>query len=76
MAVSAYVFINTKVGKARSVAERLSKIQGCKGVCNVTGRFDVILMVEAQDTKALGDLIVTQIHNIDGVEKTETAVIV
>ena len=76
MPVNAYVFINTSVGKARAVAEKLSKISGCKGVCNVTGRFDVILLVEAEDLKTLGDLVVTQIHRIEGVEKTETAIIV
>jgi DNA-binding Lrp family transcriptional regulator len=76
MPIQAYVMIRTHPGKARNVAEAISKITGCRSVCTVTGRYDVIALLEAEDLKGLGDLILQKVHTIDGVERTETAVVV
>jgi DNA-binding Lrp family transcriptional regulator len=76
MPIQAYVLIRTYPGKARNVAEAISKITGCRSVCTVTGRYDVIALLEAEDLKSLGDLILQKVHTIDGVERTETAVVV
>jgi DNA-binding Lrp family transcriptional regulator len=76
MPIQAYVLIRTHPGKARNVAEAISKITGCRSVCTVTGRYDVIALLEAEDLKNLGDLILQKVHTIDGVERTETAVVV
>lgn len=76
MPVQAYVLIRTRAGKAREVAEGIAKVAGCKSVCTVTGRYDVIALLEAEDLKGLGDLILQRIHTIDGVERTETALVV
>ncbi|MCS7143163.1 MAG: Lrp/AsnC ligand binding domain-containing protein [Aigarchaeota archaeon] len=76
MAVQAFVLINTRAGSAKKVADEISKIGGCKSVCTVTGRYDVIVLIESADLKAAGDLILTKIHKIDGVERTETAIVV
>jgi DNA-binding Lrp family transcriptional regulator len=76
MPIQAYVLIRTHPGKARNVAEAISKITGCRSVCTVTGRYDVIALLEAEDLKGLGDLILQKVHTIDGVERTETAVVV
>ena len=75
MPVSAYVMINTRVGKAKEVLEALGKITGCKSACTVTGRFDIIALLEAEDLKTLTNTILQKIHKIDGVEKTETAIV-
>ncbi len=76
MPIQAYVMIRTRPGKARNVADAIAKITGCRSVCTVTGRYDVIALLESEDLKALGDLILQKIHTIDGVERTETAVVV
>jgi DNA-binding Lrp family transcriptional regulator len=76
MPIQAYVLIRTHPGKARNVAEAISKVTGCRSVCTVTGRYDVIALLEAEDLKGLGDLILQKVHTIDGVERTETAVVV
>ncbi len=76
MPIQAYVLIRTHPGKARNVAEAIAKIAGCRSVCAVTGRYDVIALLEAEDLKGLGDLILQKVHTIDGVERTETAVVV
>jgi DNA-binding Lrp family transcriptional regulator len=76
MPIQAYVLIRAHPGKARVVAEAISKVTGCRSVCTVTGRYDVIALLEAEDLKGLGDLILQKVHTIDGVERTETAVVV
>ena len=76
MSIQAYVLIRVHPGKAKNVADEIAKIAGCRSVSTVTGRYDVIALVEADDLKGLGDLILQKIHAIDGVERTETAVVV
>jgi transcriptional regulator, AsnC family len=48
MPIQAYVLIRTHPGKARNVAEAISKITECRSVCTVTGRYDVIALLEAE----------------------------
>jgi len=76
MAISAYVFIRTSPGKAKDVAKAISGIEGVKSAHAVTGRFDVIALIEAPDMAALGDLVLSKIHGVEGVSSSETAVIV
>ncbi|MEM2989698.1 MAG: Lrp/AsnC ligand binding domain-containing protein [Halobacteria archaeon] len=75
MPIIAYVLVETTPGKAKFVAEEASKIEGVKTAHAVMGRFDVILLVESEDTKSLSDLVLSKIHAIDGVLKTQTAVV-
>ena len=76
MAVSAYVFIRTSPGKARDVAKAISGIEGVKSAHAVTGRFDVIAFVEAPDIAALGDLVLSKVHGVEGVSSSETSIVV
>ncbi|GBC71433.1 hypothetical protein HRbin02_01215 [Candidatus Calditenuaceae archaeon HR02] len=76
MAVQAYVFITTRAGKAKDVAEQVGKISGCRLACMITGRYDVLVLIEAEDLKKLTDTVLSKIHTIDGVERTETAIVV
>ena len=76
MAISAYVFIRTSPGRAKDVAKAISGIEGVKSAHAVTGRFDVIALIEAPDMAALGDLVLSKIHGVEGVSSSETAVIV
>ncbi|MCZ6544449.1 MAG: Lrp/AsnC ligand binding domain-containing protein [Chloroflexi bacterium] len=76
MAVKGYVLIETEVGTAKAVAEKLTEVgqsSGCvTGVDTVTGPFDVIAMLEAADLNALGTCITESIQTVDGVKRTTT----
>jgi len=74
--VQAFVLIRARAGKASSVAEGVGKLAGCKMACMVTGRYDVIVLIEAADLKSLAETILSKIHTIEGVESTETAIVV
>ena len=68
----AYILIETAVGKSRSVGEALRELEGVRNVDAVTGPFDIIAVVEAPDLNAVGDLVTSQVHTINGIVRTVT----
>lgn len=82
MPIRAYILVNTDPGKAKDVADEASKIKGNSPRVNiahaVTGRFDVVVQVEADDTDSLKDitkLVLSKIPKVAGVCKTETLLV-
>jgi hypothetical protein len=63
-------------GRAKDAAESISKIEGVKMAHAVTGPFDVIAYAEVADMADLSDLVLARIQNVEGVQKTQTAVVV
>lgn len=76
MRIVSYILMELSPGKAKAAAAAISKIKGVKMAHAVTGPFDVIAFAEVSDLTALSDLVLARIQNIDGVEKTQTAVVV
>ncbi|HVE47696.1 MAG TPA: Lrp/AsnC ligand binding domain-containing protein [Acidimicrobiales bacterium] len=76
MAVSAYVLIQTEVGKAASVAEAVGALDGVVSAEDVTGPYDVIVRAEAGSMDDLGRLVVSRVQLIDGITRTLTCPIV
>ena len=72
MPTKAYILIETAVGKSRDVAEALRSLQGVVNVDAVTGPYDIIAVVSAPDLNAIGDLVTSQIHTINGIIRTVT----
>ena len=76
MAVTAYVLIQTEVGKAAQVASEVAKIDGIVGADDVTGPYDVIARAEADTVDALGRMVVSKVQMIDGITRTLTCPVV
>ncbi|MGH8935712.1 MAG: Lrp/AsnC family transcriptional regulator [Acidimicrobiia bacterium] len=76
MVVEAYVLIQTEVGKAAQVADEVRKIQGVESADDVTGPYDVIARVEADDVDQLGKLVVARIQGVEGITRTLTCPVV
>lgn len=76
MAVSAYVLIQTEVGKAAQVAEEVGAIPGIVAADDVTGPYDVIARAEADSVDELGRLVVSRLQLIDGITRTLTCPVV
>ena len=72
MTTKAYILIETAVGKSRDVAGELRSLSGVETVDAVTGPYDIIAVVGAPDLNAVGDLVTSQIHTIDGIVRTVT----
>ena len=80
MAVRAYVLIEAEVGRSKGVGEAIVALKSGEakiaGVDTVTGPYDVIVQVEADDLDKLGKAITDGIQSIDGVARTTTCLAV
>jgi DNA-binding Lrp family transcriptional regulator len=72
MAAKAFVLIETAVGRTKEVAAILRQLKGVKSVDAVTGPYDVIVVVEAENLTEIGDLVTNKIHPIPGISRTVT----
>ena len=72
MATRAYILIETAVGKSRTVSSELRGMDGVETVDSVTGPYDIIAVISAEDLNAVGDLVTSQIHTIEGILRTVT----
>jgi DNA-binding Lrp family transcriptional regulator len=76
MSAKAFVLIETAVGKTKEVVSILSKMKGLTSVDTVTGPYDVIAVIEAEDLNKIGDIITGKIHAISGISRTVTCLAV
>jgi DNA-binding Lrp family transcriptional regulator len=76
MAVTAYVLIQTEVGKAAKVAQQTSEIEGVTSAEDVTGPYDVIVRAEAASVDDLGRMVVSHIQLIEGITRRVTCPVV
>ncbi len=75
MAISAFVLIDTTGNHTKSAYKTLTRIEGIKAVFPVTGPYDLIAQVEAETLEELNDLIMVRIRGVDGITKTNTAIV-
>ncbi|MDP9386720.1 MAG: Lrp/AsnC ligand binding domain-containing protein [Actinomycetota bacterium] len=76
MAVTAYVLIQTEVGKAAQVAKQVAGIDGVIAADDVIGPYDVIVRAEAESVDELGRMVVGKVQSIDGITRTLTCQVV
>jgi len=70
--VEAFVLIQTEQGKMAQVAEEVQEIDGVDHADVVTGPYDVIAHVSADEIDAIGKLIVSGVQTVPGVTRTLT----
>jgi DNA-binding Lrp family transcriptional regulator len=73
--LSAYVLIQTEVGKVAHVAQALSDLDGVELAEDVAGPYDVIARVQARGLDQLGKLVASRIQLVDGVTRTLTCTV-
>jgi len=73
---TAYILIQTEVGKAEQVATNVRSIAGVEEAENVTGPYDVVVKVEAPDVDRLGRLVLSEIQMLRGITRTLTCPVV
>jgi DNA-binding Lrp family transcriptional regulator len=76
VSVTAYILIQTEVGKAAQVATEVSSIDGVVSADDVTGPYDVIARAEATSVDELGKMVVSRVQMIDGITRTLTCPVV
>jgi DNA-binding Lrp family transcriptional regulator len=74
--LSAYVLIQTEVGKVAHVAQALGDVDGVQVAEDVAGPYDVVARVQASGLDQLGRLVVSRIQVVDGVTRTLTCMVI
>jgi DNA-binding Lrp family transcriptional regulator len=74
--LSAYVLIESEVGKVAHVARAITGLDGVQLAEDLAGPYDVIARVQASGLDELGRLIAFRIHVLDGVTRTVTCIVV
>ena len=70
--VTAFVLIQTELGRQNGVAIALAELPGVTKAAVLTGPYDVIAEVAAGDVDALGKLVYNGIQGVPGVTRTVT----
>ena len=74
--VTAYILVQTEVGKAAQVAKDITEITGVQQALTVTGPYDEIVRAEARNIDELGKLVVAREQAVDGITRTLTCPVV
>jgi DNA-binding Lrp family transcriptional regulator len=74
--VTAYILVQTEVGKAAQVAKDIIDITSVQQAQAVTGPYDVIVRAEAQNIDELGQLVVARVQAVAGITRTLTCPVV
>jgi DNA-binding Lrp family transcriptional regulator len=72
----AFVLLNVHAGKCPAVVGKVRKIEGVVSANACWGRPDVFVIVDAASQSALADTVIQKIQAIDGVESTDTHIVI
>jgi DNA-binding Lrp family transcriptional regulator len=68
--ITAYILIQTDVGKAATVAAALRDLPAVVEAASAAGPYDVIAAAQTEDIDELAGLVVDQVQALDGVRRT------
>lgn len=72
----AYVLVNVQPGKVRDVVSAVTRMENVRHCDACWGLPDIFAYVEAPDEKSLNRLVMDKIQKLEGVERTETHIVV
>lgn len=68
----AYVLLSVKMQRIQSVMRMTKRLPYVVRVDAISGRYDIMVTVEAESFDDVNDLIMGHLRGIDGIEHTET----
>lgn len=68
----AYILIEAEAGQVAALITTLRGIEGVSKADPVTGPYDIIVVVETDDQREIGRLVMHAIHPIPGIKRTIT----
>ena len=76
LVTKAYILIDVAAGKAEEEVNSPRDLERVLDVDQVIGRCDIIMVVNAPDLMPIGELVYKDVHNIPGVKRTVTCLVV
>ncbi len=74
--VRAYILMTVEPGKAMEVVTRMRAEEGVLQADAITGEYDAVAQIQAEDVRGIGALIVNRIQGYPGVVRTVTCLAV
>ncbi len=72
----AFILLDVHAGKCPEVVGKLRKIEGVTSANACWGRPDVFVIVDVSNQSVLSDTVLNKIQNIDGVESSDTHIVI
>jgi len=70
--LAAYVYVKIDQHAWRTLGHLVARLPGVEHVALVSGEFDLLVLVRVHDPSELRDVLLEQLHAIDGVTATQT----
>ncbi len=70
-----YLLINTEIGKERNVRDELRKLEHVSCADMITGRYDIIALLEGESVGDIFANVISNIRAIKGIVRTESNVV-
>jgi DNA-binding Lrp family transcriptional regulator len=74
MSARAYVLIEVEAGEIGPVLTALHQLSSIRAADAIIGPYDIVATIEAQDERAIGQLVMDAIHGIAGIKRTTSCV--
>jgi DNA-binding Lrp family transcriptional regulator len=74
--VKAFVLIKVEPGKVREVYEKISDMRPVVEAYCITGPDDIIAVLESDNAKGVSEVVIADLHDIDGIRGTDTRIVV
>jgi DNA-binding Lrp family transcriptional regulator len=75
MSAKAFVLINVEPGLTTEIVAQLNKANHVKAAYTVTGPYDAIAELVAEDYGRIAELVEDEVRKMEGIEKTMTLVV-
>jgi DNA-binding Lrp family transcriptional regulator len=72
--VTALVLLTVTRDKVNSVAEKLADLEGISEVYSLAGRYDLAVIIRAQDNDQLAEVVTNHMLKVEGILTSETLV--
>ena len=76
MSVQAYILVQVQTGRAQAIKKELAQLPQFLRVDRVMGPFDIIALVEVENNREIGELILKEIQSLSGVKRTLTCPVI
>jgi DNA-binding Lrp family transcriptional regulator len=74
--MEAYVYLRVSPGAVEQVMNQLASKNGVRRAVTVVGEWDIMALVEGPDLSSIGQIVLSQLHQLEGVQRTYTAPVV
>ncbi len=72
--VIGFVHVKTAPAAEHAVYDRLKDLEEAVEIHTLFGEYDLIIKLEAENSKAIGNIVIDKIETIEGVEDTKTLI--